>query len=318
MKKTFIRRISCLILAFMLVAPIFSGCAKEYTVNYYLGDKLLYSEQVKNSEAFTPTYEFSEELYEFRGWVDQNGNPIENITLNGDLNVYAEAKPVVEVWCSNGDHVKSFDTGDTVFVEVKVPKIDGWYLTYEANFPDKVQVTQRASGKGFDLYLTSEGCTYRFKAVYTNGIEVVKSEEMIIYFEHWNKHLGFYFMPGEPTNYDTTAFYANTNYYKEYTVPLNGQVKFENLRIQFGPSLIYYDPEIETVVIEDESIVTYDKEEMALKGLKAGTTKVTVYGKWFDIRWDTWTNVREYEQPPMVKDGTGSANLKREMTITVK
>ena len=315
MKKTFIRRISCLILAFTLVAPIFSGCAKEYTVNYYLGDKLLYSEQVKGSETFTPTYEFNEELLEFESWVDENGNPIDTIALEGDLNLYAKAKPVMEVWCSNLNGVKAFNIGDTIFVEVKVPKLDGWYLTYEASHQKEVEVSLRSSGRGFDLHFVARGCVYRFKAVYTNGIEEVKSEEMLFYFEHWNNHLGFYFMPGEPTNYDTESFYANTNFYTVYTVPLNGQVNFENIRVQYGPNLIYYEPVIDSVVIEDESIVTYDKEEMALKGLKAGTTKVTVYGKWFDITWDTWTNMREGESTP--HKGTGSANLKREMTITV-
>jgi hypothetical protein len=123
-------------------------------------------------------------------------------------------------------------------------------------------------------------------------------------------------MPGEPTNYDTESFYANTNFYTMYTVPLNGKVNFENVRVQYGPNLIYYEPVIDSVVIEDESIVTYDKEEMALKGLKAGTTKITVYGKWFDITWETWTNIRQGEPTP--KPGSGSANLKREMTITVR
>ena len=316
MRKGFLRRIFCLTIALVLISPLFTACSKEYTVNYYNGDTLLYSEQVKKNTEYTPSYEFDVDLFEFEGWVDENGEPITTTTISGDLNIYAKAKPIIETWCSNLNGVKAFNIGDTVFVETKVPKIDGWYLTYEASHQKEVEVNQRSSGRGFDLHFAAKGCVYYFTVVYTNGIDSVKSEKMLFYFEHWNNHLGFYFMPGEPTNYDTESFFANTNFYTVYTVPLNGQVNFENLRIQYGPNLIYYEPVIDSVVIEDESIVTYDKDEMALKGLKAGTTKVTVYGKWFDITWDCWTNMRQGETTP--KQGSGSANLKREMTITVR
>ena len=121
-------------------------------------------------------------------------------------------------------------------------------------------------------------------------------------------------MPGEPVDYSETNFYENTDFYTSYNVPLNGKVVFEDMRIRLG-NRVYRDAVINNVVIEDESVLSFDSEKLAFVGLKAGTTKVTVYGKWHQVEWDDWSNVRP--DPAKTYKGSGSRNLKREMTITV-
>ena len=321
MKKTFLRRFFCLTIAFIMVAPLFSGCGSKYTVNYYNGDTLLYSEQVKKNTEYTPSYEFDVELFEFEGWVDENGAPFTSKKITADTNIYANSKPIVELITPNNngestDSMATGTTGNTVFLQVKVPEIEGWSYNYSITHPDDVIVTERVSSKskGYELYFVSKGVVFYFTVNFTNGIETVSATKKF-YFEHWNSHLGFYFMPDEPTDFSEEKFYNNTDFYTSYNVPLNGQVAFENVRIRIG-NRVFNDAEIDSVVIEDESIVAYDKEGMALKGLKAGTTKVTVYGKWHKVRWDDWSNIRP--EPYNVYKGSGSANLKREMTITVR
>ena len=319
MKKSLLKHVISLLLATCFSLPFLTACESTCTVNYYHGDTLLYSEEVKKDTEYSPTYEFNVELFEFKGWVDESGSPFTSKIISADTNIYAESLPTIDlispVGAGTSANMGVYDTGDTVFLQVQVPELEGWSYDYSISHPDDVIVSERTTGKlkGYDLYLVSAGRVIYFTVNYTNGFDTVSATKKI-YFEHWNVHLGFYFMPGEPVNYSETNFYENTDFYTSYNVPLNGKVVFEDMRIRLG-NRVYRDAVIDNVVIEDESVLSFDKEQLAFVGLKAGTTKVTVYGKWHQVEWDDWSNVRP--DPPKTYEGSGSRNLKREMTITV-
>lgn len=313
MNKSLLKHITSLLLTLCFAFIFLTACESTYTVNYYHGDTLLYSQEVRKNTKFTPSYEFNVELFEFKGWVDENGLPFTSKVISADTNIYADSLPTIDIIAPAGDQTSAdmsvHHTGDKAFFYVKVPELEGWSYNYSITRPDDVIVSEKTLNelKGYELYFISAGRLVYLTVNYTNGIDTVSATKKI-YFQHWNEHVGFYFMPGEPIDYSETKFYNNTDFYTSYEVPINDKVVFEDVRMRYG-NRIFRDAIINKVVIEDESILSFDKEQLAFNGLKAGTTKVTIYGKWHQVEWDAWSGGSK---------GSGSRNLKREMTITVK
>ncbi|MBQ7339427.1 MAG: hypothetical protein IJW43_01075 [Clostridia bacterium] len=318
-----IKKIISLTLAIISLCSIFSfvGCSNTVKVNYYLNDKILYIAEVKKGEEYDlSSYEFTEEYFTFNGWTDELGLPLTTITPKEDVNVYASATPQL-ILLVNGIQGKNYvgDTGVRVLMEIKKPELEGWSISWESDKPEDLIGTEVK--RGVEFYFI--GHTNNLVTVtYSNGFESITATQRFECY-HWDAHMSFYFMPGEPTVYDDNAHYAMTDIYREYTVPLNGRVAFEDVRMRKG-NLIFRDAYVEAVKIEDESILAYDKEAQAFVGLKAGTTKVTVYGRWYSFHGKTITGGEAsydnlpWNDPSSPKKGSGSEGLTREMTITVK
>ncbi len=321
--KNPIKKLVSLTLAIISFSLLFSfaGCSNTVKVNYYLNDKILYIAEVKkNLEYDLSSYEFQEEYFTFNGWTDELGVPLTTITPKEDVNVYASATPQL-ILLVNGIQGKGYvgDTGTRVLVEIKTPKLDGWSISWSSNDPESLIAT--TTSRGIEFYVIGH-TNNTVTVTYSNGFDSITASQRIECY-HWDAHMSFYFMPGEPTVYDEAAHYAMTDIYREYTVPLGGRVAFEDVRMRKG-NLIFRDAYVETVKIEDESILSYDKEEQAFVGLKAGTTKVTVYGRWYSFHGKTITggpasyDNLPWNDPSSPKKGSGSEGLTREMIITVK
>ena len=216
----------------------------------------------------------------------------------------AEVEPEVEPYiiaklspsCSRNQHSALYYAtgvlGQVVTFVCETPKLEGWYITYSADNVDKTPVDEE-NGK-YEAYNT--GICY-ITVTYTNGIDKV-TDMICCYYDHRNLEIDVFFS-------SNSGLYTTEKMSKNWELSLGTPIELSP--ILFFNNKRFDDAIISSITIEDQSILSY--ENGVLTPLSAGTTKILIDCTWRGYNSTSWGNKG--------KEGTGSADLKREITVTV-
>ena len=130
----------------IILAMVFTTCLSllvacgpsNFTVNYYDGDQLVYSETVPANTVYTPDYDYQKPGYTFNGWTISDGTTYEDVAINANLDLFADfsANQYTITYDVNGGNALASNTQTVVFGEqtaLAVPtanllSFDGWYF----------------------------------------------------------------------------------------------------------------------------------------------------------------------------------------------
>lgn len=181
--------------------------------------------------------------------------------------------------------------GAQPYIIVKTPELEGWYVTFSSD--NEKMLTVDADGR---CEVWSGGTCY-VTVTYTNGVDKV-CDIVSMYNTHWNRDIELYFRaPGlDPTG-------DNVN----HTWSMNAGEAVELTPLLVYSAKMFYDTEIRSVTSTDESVVAFEDGKLVPK--KAGTATVVI-----DC---TWRGLTSTSYGPGGNPGTGSADLKRTVTVIV-
>ena len=113
-------------------------------------------------------------------------------------------------------------------------------------------------------------------------------------------------------NYDIDVFFRSYSGLDKTEMLNKWQLSLDT-PVELTPKLFYRnksfdDAIIESITVEDESILSY--ENGVLTPLKTGTTKIIIDCSWRGYTYTSWDNGGK-------REGTGSADLRREVVVTV-
>ncbi len=180
--------------------------------------------------------------------------------------------------------------GNKPYIKVETPNLEGWYVTYTSDNENMLTVDENGKcevWRGGTVYVT---------VTYTNGIDKV-TDVVTFYNYHWNRDIDLFFRDEGMDSGD----YMMT----EWNLSV-GDAKELKPILAFSSGL-FYDAIIESVTITDESVLSY--ENGVLTPLKAGKTDIVIDCSWRGYNSTSWDSGDTY--------GTGSADLKRTITVTV-
>lgn len=183
--------------------------------------------------------------------------------------------------------------GANVIFKCETPELEGWYITYSCDNVDKIHLNEEdGTYEGYKA-----GICY-ITVTYTNGVDKV-TDMVCCYYGNFNEDIDVFFR-------------SDPGLDKGDYMSLNWQLT-SGKSVVLEPLLIYYnrsfdDAIIKSVTIEDNSILSY--EDGVLTALSAGTTKIVIDCTWRGYTYKSWGAGSS-------SSGSGSADLRREITVTV-
>ncbi len=182
--------------------------------------------------------------------------------------------------------------GNKPLIRVETPELEGWYVTYASDNERMCTVDENGRCEVFragTVYIT---------VTYTNGVDKV-TDILSMYNTHWNRDIDVFFR-GE--GLDPAGDFMS----KEWTMSLGSPVTLTPLLV--FSSGMFDDCEIMSINIADKGVLTY--ENGVLTPVSAGSTKIVIDCTWRGFTSTSFAGDSTY-------GGTGSADLKREITVTV-
>ena len=181
--------------------------------------------------------------------------------------------------------------GAQPYIVVETPDLEGWYVTFSSD--NEKMLTVDETGK-CDIW---SGGTVYITVTYTNGVDKV-TDIVSMYNTHWNRDIDVFY---RADGLDPAGDFMSSN----WTMTVGNDVELTPLVVYSAK--MFYDGEIRSVTSTDESILAFEDGKLVPK--KAGTVTIVI-----DC---TWRGLTSSSYGAGGNPGTGSADLKRTITVTV-